>query len=1367
MLKVINKKTAIIIFICIAFAFIPVSSVVMPEVTKKVIVSVAPFFGYQGKSTNIAQTIPPKASRILLTGGQTNSSEYFSPTAITTHGSLIYIADSTKKKIHIMDKTNNTVVNTIDLAESPSGLAVSNDGATLYVTAGGYEGKVFVINTLTRAIAATYTAAHTPMSPVLSADGTKLFICNRFSNNVQIYNTSSGSLQSTIAVTREPMSIVLVGNKLYITGQLTQAAATDSVVATEVSVINTDSSALIKTISLQNGAIDAKCIAASPDGAYVYITHVLAKYTTTTTQLTRGWINTNAIAVIKTATDELDATVLLDELDLGAANPWGIVATTEKIYVTTSGTNELLTIDRVQMHNKINSVVNGTLKIVGKLESRTDICNDLTFLNSLRIRTKLAGIGARNIYIDNDNLYIAEYFSGTISIINRTSLSISNIPIGVQAASNNTRKGEILWNDASICYQQWQSCASCHPDARNDGLNWDNMNDGIGSPKQSKSMLLSTLTPPTMITGIRADTDMGVKAGVKFILFNADFEQTAFYIEEYLASLVPEKSPYLVNGQLSESAQRGKTIFEGSAGCVTCHPSPLYTDMNNHLVGTNVGNETRPFDTPTLVESWRTAPYLYDGRAKTMRDVLTTYNVSDKHGITSNLSSLQIDDLANYTLSISDIPSGPLDSVSAEVKSTIYNGFVSTGDLTLNAKIVPAYADLSLTDTFLWELTSGDSTKITIQNPAIQAPVIQIAGRGTYVFRVTVKGKSGEIRTNQVSVNAEELISSVTIVKPQGIYAANTTVQLGCIINPTQTAIAKYEWTILNPIASISFNNGSIESPTLTSTENGNYTIKLSVTDIYGKTVTQTASVQFIFSISAAQINPQGHTLLVSGSGYNRIAVIGKYGETIWELPNNGLWQEANDSQMLPDGKIVYAYHFYGGNSGVRLIIPNYQTGGYQTVFDRVTSSGGETHSCQPISNGFLIGESYSGYFNIIEINMSGNTTKTIKILKPAVSDPHALLREIRKTEQGTYLIPLLSEGSNKTYEYDSNGNLIKTFPVPGFTANRLPNGNTLIGTGSDGRFVEYSADGTLVWAIGKNELTNNSIGFAASVTRLSNGNTIICNWGGHGGNGTSTVMEVDQNKGIVWTLGVADNASISAVQILDDFGLDFLNNYRANEDIQLSANNTPYETIPQTYNWTVIGAPNGVTLSDLSISNPKLRAMYQGNYQIKLTIKDITGKSVSTTRTIKVVTTGPKILSPSSTPIINRADLTIGKINPKTSIDIFRTGLTASSGTIRIFSGTGIETANGYIGTGFSVRLYSGADIIDELQPVIFGDVDGNGDIDIADLSTIKRHLLKIQTLTGKYLFAGDITKKGTVTISDMLTIKKNLLGIGTISQS
>ena len=80
---------------------------------------------------------------------------------------------------------------------------------------------------------------------------------------------------------------------------------------------------------------------------------------------------------------------------------------------------------------------------------------------------------------------------------------------------------------------------------------------------------------------------------------------------------------------------------------------PCMADYQQYNVGTGIQpHQNDKFDVPTLKEVWRTAPYLYDGRAKTMTEVFTTFNVEDKHGKTSNLSSQEIDYLVAYVLSL-------------------------------------------------------------------------------------------------------------------------------------------------------------------------------------------------------------------------------------------------------------------------------------------------------------------------------------------------------------------------------------------------------------------------------------------------------------------------------------------------------------------------------------------------------------------------------------------------------------------------------------------------------------------------------------------------------------------------------------------
>lgn len=144
------------------------------------------------------------------------------------------------------------------------------------------------------------------------------------------------------------------------------------------------------------------------------------------------------------------------------------------------------------------------------------------------------------------------------------------------------------------------------------------MNDGIGNPKNAKNLLLAHQTPPTTSLGVRENAKVSVRAGIKNILFTIQPEEVAEALDEYLQSLKPIASPHLVNGQLSESAAGGKRVFNDEVvGCADCHKPGLFTNLKAYDVGTRgkFDNPANKYDTPSLIEVWRSAPYLHDGSA--------------------------------------------------------------------------------------------------------------------------------------------------------------------------------------------------------------------------------------------------------------------------------------------------------------------------------------------------------------------------------------------------------------------------------------------------------------------------------------------------------------------------------------------------------------------------------------------------------------------------------------------------------------------------------------------------------------------------------------------------------------------------------
>jgi hypothetical protein len=107
--------------------------------------------------------------------------------------------------------------------------------------------------------------------------------------------------------------------------------------------------------------------------------------------------------------------------------------------------------------------------------------------------------------------------------------------------------------------------------------------------------------------------------------------------------------------QKSAAALRGETVFTKAEGG-TCHSGRYYADLKPHDVGTkgvrDLAADSPEFYTYTLGDLWWTAPYLHDGSVATLKDVLTSKNVGDKHGKTSTLTSQEIDDLVQYMLEL-------------------------------------------------------------------------------------------------------------------------------------------------------------------------------------------------------------------------------------------------------------------------------------------------------------------------------------------------------------------------------------------------------------------------------------------------------------------------------------------------------------------------------------------------------------------------------------------------------------------------------------------------------------------------------------------------------------------------------------------
>lgn len=587
---------------------------------------------------------------VVLLSAERGETPYLSPgrMAVSGDGKTVYTALTTACAIAVTDLATGQTTGRIETGQNPNGVLLSNDGAMLYVAEGEAKGTVEFIALPQKKSKRTIRVGHTPSGLAMTKDGKTLFVANRFSDDISVIDTKSGRVTATIPVVREPRHVALSpdGATLAAGNFLPAQAATDNNIASEITLIDVQTAQPVKNIALSSGSQSLMGVAFSEDGQYLYAVHILSRFQVPITQIDRGWVNTNALSIVDVKSRELYAVVLLDDVDRGAANPADIgVGNDGKLYVTIAGVHELMSIDLKGLHEKIAGIYDGTVQY-DPVRNKDEMISSLSFAYSFKKRMALNGRVPLYLAFTDKEVLVSSRFSPFIETVTYQGVQ-RRIVLGDEPDFNSFRRGELAFNDASICYQQWHSCASCHPDGRADGLNWDQQNDGFGNPKNTKSLLFSHVTPPCMITGIRESAEKAVRAGILHTLQTVQPESLAADMDEYLKKMPVQESPYL--GKVPKKTFKlGEKLFE-QMGCALCHSGPHYTDMKKYDVGTGDGNDLgRPFDTPSLREVWRTAPYLYDGRAATLEEVFTTFNPDDRHGQTTRLAKEELEALLLY-----------------------------------------------------------------------------------------------------------------------------------------------------------------------------------------------------------------------------------------------------------------------------------------------------------------------------------------------------------------------------------------------------------------------------------------------------------------------------------------------------------------------------------------------------------------------------------------------------------------------------------------------------------------------------------------------------------------------------------------------
>ncbi len=493
--------------------------------------------------------------------------------------------------------------------DEPYGVVSTKDGAKVYVTL-DYPGQIIEIDTQTHAITHTWEAGKSTRGIALSPDESRLYVTEYYTGIARSLDRATGKqIEEWVGSEQDNLARQIVVHptrpKAYIPHQRsrTSVAHGEGSIFPYVSIIDADSKEETRRKRKQMDSFD---------GVFV------------------------------------------------VANPWEIALSPDgkTLYVVFSGTDDMFVSDVID-----------------------DDYREFKHRQTVRLGANPRAVKAS---ADGESFFIYNALDFNVVQYNAHTLQpVATIPVCQSPLDAETLVGKKLFYSANqpMVGRRWISCSSCHPDGEQDGRVWQQP-EGL---RDTQPMFGLTWTHPLHWSAdrdevqdfehtIRGPLMQGrglVRGSIHEPLGppNQGLSKTLDALAVYTNSHPFPLSPHAKNG-LSEPAQRGKTLFfSDQTGCAKCHSGPFFSDSQPgagkmHDVGTGHSDESEKlgpkYDTPTLIGVYRSAPYLHHGKAKTLAEVLTTFNPANQHGTTKQLTKEQIADLVEYLKALPDEDPAPL-----------------------------------------------------------------------------------------------------------------------------------------------------------------------------------------------------------------------------------------------------------------------------------------------------------------------------------------------------------------------------------------------------------------------------------------------------------------------------------------------------------------------------------------------------------------------------------------------------------------------------------------------------------------------------------------------------------------------------------
>jgi YVTN family beta-propeller protein len=608
----------------------------------------------------IAGVLVPSQSAAAPPGTQTSSAvpaNYLTPVELrfSPDGSKLYVVCEDDDSVLAVDLRTRRVIGRAKVGHRPQDVAVSPDGKTLYVS-NSWSDTVSEVDAKTLSVRSTLPVGWGPVGLTLDRRGKVLYVANSIGNDVSLLDLSRGVEIKRLAAWRSPHQVALSrdGRSVYVSNLLPHVAPPDEPPVSELTVIDTQKQVVADRILIP-GVVELRHIAEAPAGAsgYLLLPFMRPKNLGPLIRVSQGWIVTHGVAIIQPGSrvqrqpgNIKVAQVLLDDIDYYYAGTNGAAFTPDGQYalVTSSEANVVSIIDTSKLQRLLRH---------GRKE---ELPNRLDSAREFVVGRLPTGPNPAAVVVSPDGClaYIANRLDDSLTVVDIQRLQVkSKIDLGGPEGITALRHGEQLFHDAHYCFQGQFACATCHPDNHIDGLAWNLETPQLGRDRVLNRTLRGIAeTAPYKWNGHNPDLETQCGLRIAKSLFQSEgfnHDQLEDLVGFIKSIQLPPNRHLAADGQLTSSQERGKEIFF-KKNCDTCHtPETHYTARISADVGTASKYDTSGlFDIPQLDRVYERPPYLHDGEALSLEEIWTKYNASDKHGVTSDMSKEQLNDLVEY-----------------------------------------------------------------------------------------------------------------------------------------------------------------------------------------------------------------------------------------------------------------------------------------------------------------------------------------------------------------------------------------------------------------------------------------------------------------------------------------------------------------------------------------------------------------------------------------------------------------------------------------------------------------------------------------------------------------------------------------------